>query len=145
MTNLRVARYFSEHEIHRYSTHTKKENINPPLPSRPNRCRHFLLISLRLCLASIPSGPTVLPPTIAPVVTVGSEPYRPDLPSKALPSNRPSVNSLMHLYGQWILDACLLQTKDRFTRSATNEMDRLVDLQVCRRLARQRCECGVAD
>lgn len=25
----------------------------------------------------------------------------------------------MHLYGPWILDACLLQTKDRFSRSST--------------------------
>lgn len=25
----------------------------------------------------------------------------------------------MHLYGPWILDACLLQIKDRFSRSST--------------------------
>lgn len=39
--------------------------------------------------------------------------------SKFLRRNRPSVNSLMHLYGPWILDACLLQMKDRYTRSST--------------------------
>jgi len=42
--------------------------------------------------------------------------------SKYLRTNRPNVNSLMHLYGPWILDACLLQIKDRYSRSSnTND------------------------
>ncbi|CAF4618659.1 unnamed protein product, partial [Rotaria sp. Silwood2] len=59
--------------------------------------------------------------------------------SKILRTNRPTVNSLMHLYGPWILDACLLQLKDRYTRSATivnandsfrmNEIDKTIDIQ----------------
>ena len=39
--------------------------------------------------------------------------------------HRPTVNSLIHLYGPWIFDCCLLQLKDRSTRSSivvnTNE------------------------
>ena len=33
-------------------------------------------------------------------------------------TNHPTVNSLMHLYGSWILDCCLLQIKDRHSRSS---------------------------
>lgn len=35
--------------------------------------------------------------------------------------NHPTVNSLMHLYGTWIFDCCLLQTKDRYSRSLLND------------------------
>ncbi len=35
--------------------------------------------------------------------------------------NSPTVNSLMHLYGSWILDCCLLQIKDRHSRSSIND------------------------
>ncbi|CAF1114250.1 unnamed protein product, partial [Rotaria sordida] len=59
--------------------------------------------------------------------------------SKILRINRPTINSLMHLYGPWILDACLLQMKDRYTRSGTiinsndssriNEIDKTLDIQ----------------
>jgi hypothetical protein len=41
--------------------------------------------------------------------------------SKISRTNRPTVNSLMHLYGPWILDASLLQIKDRSSRSNTND------------------------
>jgi hypothetical protein len=34
--------------------------------------------------------------------------------------NRPTVNSLLHLYGPWILDCCLLQVKDRYLRSSND-------------------------
>lgn len=46
---------------------------------------------------------------------------------KVLRANRPTVNSLMHLYGPWILDACLLQMKDRSSRSTivANTNDRM--------------------
>jgi hypothetical protein len=44
---------------------------------------------------------------------------RPEQLFKISRTNRPTVNSLMHLYGPWILDACLLQIKDRYSRSST--------------------------
>ncbi len=48
-----------------------------------------------------------------------SPPIRPEQFVKNLRTNRPTVNSLMHLYGPWLLDACLLQIKDRYSRSST--------------------------
>lgn len=41
--------------------------------------------------------------------------------SKTSRINHPTVNSLMNLYGSWILDCCLLQIKDRCTRSSLND------------------------
>lgn len=35
--------------------------------------------------------------------------------------NHPTVNSLIHLYGTWIFDCCLLQIKDRHLRSLIND------------------------
>ncbi|CAF4439423.1 unnamed protein product, partial [Adineta steineri] len=71
---------------------------------------------------SVPPG-QILSPTAPPVnaTLLSSIPQqnRPEQISKILRTNRPTVNSLMHLYGPWILDACLLQTKDRHTRSPT--------------------------
>jgi len=57
-------------------------------------------------------------------------------------TNHPTVNSLMHLYGIWILDCCLLQIKDRHSRSSINDskqiksyvnkITRMIDLIVIR-------------
>ncbi|CAF1075055.1 unnamed protein product [Adineta steineri] len=91
---------------------------------------------------SVPPG-QILSPTAPPVnaTLLSSIPQqnRPEQISKILRTNRPTVNSLMHLYGPWILDACLLQTKDRHTRSPTiintndssrmNEIDKTLDIQ----------------
>jgi len=63
-------------------------------------------------VVSVPTSQTV--PSMIPIV---------QQKSKILKANRPTVNSLMHLYGPWILDACLLQIKDRYSRS-TNTNDR---------------------
>ncbi|CAF0816396.1 unnamed protein product [Rotaria sp. Silwood1] len=55
--------------------------------------------------------------------------------SKTSRLNHPTVNSLIHLYGSWILDCCLLQIKDRYTRSSindssrANETDKTIDVQ----------------
>jgi hypothetical protein len=35
--------------------------------------------------------------------------------------NSPTVNSLLHLYGSWTFDCCLLQIKDRHSRSSIND------------------------
>ena len=75
-----------------------------------------------LVSVSIPSGQPMAP--AAPIVTTAPPPVinlpaRAEQTTKSLRANRPSVNSLMHLYGPWILDACLLQTKDRYSRSST--------------------------
>ena len=43
------------------------------------------------------------------------------LSSKLSRINHPTVNSLMHLYGSWILDCCLLQIKDRYLHSSIND------------------------
>jgi hypothetical protein len=73
-------------------------------------------------LVSIPSGQALSPTT--PSVNTGLPPSIPQqnrseqIP-KLLRTNRPTVNSLMHLYGPWVLDACLLQTKDRYKRSSS--------------------------
>ena len=114
-------------------------------------------------LVSVPPGQT-LPSTTPAVNASPSSSTAPHPRSEQIPklirTNRPTVNSLMHLYGPWILDACLLQTKDRYTRSSTvvnasdgnsaapltceiklllslasrvNEIDKTLDAQVCRR------------
>jgi hypothetical protein len=76
-----------------------------------------------LSLVSTPSSQIVSP--MAPPVNTGiaspltQQTTRPEQRTKRLQTNRPTVNSLMHLYGSWILDACLLQTKDRYSRSST--------------------------
>ncbi|CAF2041102.1 unnamed protein product [Rotaria magnacalcarata] len=44
--------------------------------------------------------------------------------SKTSRVNHSTVNSLMHLYGSWILDCCLLQIKDRCARSSINDTSR---------------------
>ncbi|CAF0840966.1 unnamed protein product [Rotaria sordida] len=55
--------------------------------------------------------------------------------SKTSRLNHPTVNSLIHLYGSWILDCCLLQIKDRYSRSSindssrTNETEKTIDVQ----------------
>ena len=41
--------------------------------------------------------------------------------SKTLRINSPTVNSLLHLYGSWTFDCCLLQIKDRHSRSTSND------------------------
>jgi hypothetical protein len=41
--------------------------------------------------------------------------------SKISRLNHPTVNSLIHLYGSWIFDCCLLQIKDRYSRSSIND------------------------
>ncbi|CAF3510748.1 unnamed protein product [Rotaria socialis] len=41
--------------------------------------------------------------------------------SKTSRINHSTVNSLMHLYGSWIFDCCLLQIKDRCARSSMND------------------------
>lgn len=61
---------------------------------------------------SNPSGPIASP--TAPQIP---QQNRLEQLSKFLRTNRPTVNSLMHLYGPWILDACLLQIKDRYSRT----------------------------
>jgi len=40
---------------------------------------------------------------------------------KSARSNRPTVNSLLHLYGTWLFDCCLLQINDRHLRSSIND------------------------
>lgn len=72
-----------------------------------------------MCLVSVPAGSISSPPITAPPPPPLN---RSEHLSRKLRTNRPTVNSLMHLYGPWILDACLLQTKDRYSRSSpTNE------------------------
>lgn len=63
-------------------------------------------------LASIIPGQVVSPTTPSVPQPIRSEQF-----SKVIRTNRPTVNSLMHLYGPWILDACLLQIKDRYSRT----------------------------
>ena len=67
---------------------------------------------------SVPSAQTGSP-VYTNVALTNLQLTRAEQSPKHLRTNRPTVNSLMHLYGPWILDACLLQIKDRFTRSAT--------------------------
>ena len=76
-----------------------------------------------LFLASIPTG-QILSPVTSPSAPTNisssiTEQNRLEQLSKVLRTNRPTVNSLMHLFGPWILDACLLQIKDRYSRSST--------------------------
>ncbi len=68
-------------------------------------------------LVSIASG-QILSPTTPQIPSIPQQ-NRSEQSSKFLRTNRPTVNSLMHLYGPWILDACLLQMKDRYSRSST--------------------------
>ncbi|CAF1611172.1 unnamed protein product [Rotaria sp. Silwood1] len=77
--------------------------------------------------------------TVSPTTNTNFQQNRSEQSPKILRKNRPTVNSLMHLYGPWILDACLLQMKDRYTRSSTivntndsarmNETDKTLDIQ----------------
>lgn len=76
----------------------------------------------RFFLVSVPTGQIVSPmsQTInTSLSTTISNRNRFEQLTKILRTNRPTVNSLMHLYGPWILDACLLQMKDRYSRSST--------------------------
>jgi hypothetical protein len=66
-----------------------------------------------LGLVSIPAGPITQPAVVTPSSNRSEQFF------KTSRINRPTVNSLMHLYGPWILDACLLQIKDRYSRSST--------------------------
>ncbi|UJR09856.1 hypothetical protein I4U23_014078 [Adineta vaga] len=80
---------------------------------------------------SVPHSQTVSPNnTNSPSTT--SQQTRSEQIHKLLRTNRPTVNSLMHLYGPWILDACLLQIKDRYTRSSTivnmNDSTRMIEI-----------------
>ncbi|CAF0874456.1 unnamed protein product [Adineta ricciae] len=87
---------------------------------------------------SVPSAQTVSP-VHTNVALTNLQLTRAEQSPKHLRTNRPTVNSLMHLYGPWILDACLLQIKDRFTRTTTIvnvndatrmiEIDKMLDIQ----------------
>jgi len=78
------------------------------------------MILVLFILVSIPTG-QILSPTTQQVPSIPQQ-NRSEHSSKYLRTNRPHVNSLMHLYGPWILDACLLQMKDRYSRSSnTND------------------------
>ncbi|CAM4913980.1 unnamed protein product [Rotaria socialis] len=79
------------------------------------------------------TSPTPMPPPTNTVAPLPSIPQNlSERSPKFLRTNRPTVNSLMHLYGPWILDACLLQLKDRYTRSATvvnaNDSPRMAEI-----------------
>ena len=108
--------YFSDSKENRYLlSYTKTHLLYSYL---------LLFYDLSLCdwcssslrLVSVPTNPISSPTTTVPPLN------RSEHLSSKLRTNRPTVNSLMHLYGPWILDACLLQIKDRYSRSsATNE------------------------
>ena len=51
-----------------------------------------------------------------PLVTCSPPPDK--YSSQIIRINRPTVNSLLHLYGTWTFDCCLLQIKDRYSRSS---------------------------
>ncbi|CAF4608744.1 unnamed protein product, partial [Rotaria magnacalcarata] len=89
---------------------------------------------------TVATSPTPMPPpanTVSPLPSISQ--HLSESSPKFLRANRPTINSLMHLYGPWILDACLLQLKDRYTRSATvsnandsprmTEIDKTLDTQ----------------
>ena len=50
-----------------------------------------------------------------------SAPHPEKILSKTPRINTPTVNSLLHLYGSWTFDCCLLQIKDRHSRSTIND------------------------
>jgi hypothetical protein len=68
-----------------------------------------------LSSVSVTSG-QILSPTTSQVPSIPQQ-NRSEQLSKFLRTNHPTVNSLMHLYGPWILDACLLQIKNRYSRT----------------------------
>ncbi|CAF3528801.1 unnamed protein product [Adineta steineri] len=70
---------------------------------------------------NMPSSQTFSPMT--PLLIATTQPEKPS-PIKMTRINHPTVNSFMHLYGSWILDCCLLQIKDRHSRSSINDTSR---------------------
>lgn len=63
----------------------------------------------------------------------GVSPSSDSISSKSYRANQPSVNSLMHLYGPWILDACLLrfaETARTWDPQVTNDFDSLTFISV---------------
>ncbi|CAF2961058.1 unnamed protein product [Rotaria sp. Silwood2] len=82
----------------------------------------------KINLPSSQSLSTINPLTISPNLSD-------KIVSKTSRLNHPTVNSLIHLYGSWILDCCLLQIKDRYSRSSitdssrANETEKTIDAQ----------------
>ena len=59
------------------------------------------------------------PSPVTPVPNTSSNRVEKPTTTKITRMNRPTVNSLMHLYGPWLFDCCLLQIKDRYSRSSS--------------------------
>ena len=95
---------------------------------------HSLFFSL--VSVSIPSNPSATPLIPSSSASTSQRPER--IATKLTRLHRPTVNSLIHLYGPWIFDCCLLQLKDRSARpsSSVNTNDRKSIKALCQHVKR---------
>ena len=98
--------------------------------------RPFVDVRFFFVSVNIPSNPSATPVIPSSSSSFVQRPER--IATKLTRLHRPTVNSLIHLYGPWIFDCCLLQLKDRSARPSlsVNTNDRKSIKALCQHVKR---------